>query len=127
MLAIEGASGAGKSTLLHILGTLDRPSDGQVFFQGQDLFARSNAELAQLRNREVGFVFQFHHLLPEFSALENTMMPGLIQGMSPRTAARFRIAERRCSALRCVEGARPCRASWSRRSSTTRGVISRSW
>ena len=88
MLAIEGASGAGKSTLLHILGTLDRPSDGQVFFQGQDLFARSNAELAQLRNREVGFVFQFHHLLPEFSALENTMMPGLIQGMSPRTAGK---------------------------------------
>ena len=88
MLAIEGASGAGKSTLLHILGTLDQPSDGQVFFQGQDLFARSNAELAQLRNRQVGFVFQFHHLLPEFSALENTMMPGLIQGMSPRTAGK---------------------------------------
>jgi lipoprotein-releasing system ATP-binding protein len=86
MLAIEGASGAGKSTLLHILGTLDRPSEGQVFFEGQDLFARSNSELAQLRNRQMGFVFQFHHLLPEFSALENTMMPGLIQGMSPQTA-----------------------------------------
>ena len=86
MLAIEGASGAGKSTLLHILGTLDRPTEGQVFFEGQDLFTRSNAELAQLRNRQVGFVFQFHHLLPEFSALENTMMPGLIQGMSPKTA-----------------------------------------
>ncbi len=88
MLAIEGASGAGKSTLLHILGTLDRPSEGQFFFGGQDLFNRANAELAQLRNRQVGFVFQFHHLLPEFSAMENTMMPGLIQGMNPKTAAK---------------------------------------
>ena len=86
MLAVEGASGAGKSTLLHILGALDRPSEGQVFFDGEDLFSRSNAALAQLRNREVGFVFQFHHLLPEFTALENTMMPGLIQGMSARAA-----------------------------------------
>jgi len=88
MLAIEGASGAGKSTLLHILGTLDRPTGGKVFFQGEDLFARSNAELAELRNRHVGFVFQFHHLLPEFSALENTMMPGLIQGLSARRAGK---------------------------------------
>jgi len=86
MLAIEGASGAGKSTLLHILGTLDRPTGGKVFFQGEDLFARTNAELAEVRNRHVGFVFQFHHLLPEFSALENTMMPGLIQGLSARKA-----------------------------------------
>ena len=86
MLAIEGASGAGKSTLLHILGTLDRPTGGKVFFQGEDLFARTNAELAEVRNRHVGFVFQFHHLLPEFSALENTMMPELIQGLSARKA-----------------------------------------
>ena len=88
MLAIEGASGAGKSTLLHILGTLDRPTEGKVFFQGQDLFARTNGELAELRNRHVGFVFQFHHLLPEFSALENTMMPGLIQGLNARKAGK---------------------------------------
>jgi len=81
MLVIEGASGAGKSTLLHILGTLDRPSEGKVFFQGMDLFAKSPVELAQFRNRHIGFVFQFHHLLPEFSALENVMMPGLIQRM----------------------------------------------
>lgn len=82
MLAIEGVSGAGKSTLLHILGALDRPSEGKVFFQGQDLFGRPNGELAEMRNRHIGFVFQFHHLLPEFSALENTMMPGLIQRMN---------------------------------------------
>ncbi|MGE5254703.1 MAG: ABC transporter ATP-binding protein, partial [Planctomycetaceae bacterium] len=88
MLAIEGASGAGKSTLLHILGTLDRPTGGKVFFQGQDLFSRTHTELAELRNRHVGFVFQFHHLLPEFSALENTMMPGLIQGLSARKAGK---------------------------------------
>jgi lipoprotein-releasing system ATP-binding protein len=88
MLAIEGASGAGKSTLLHILGTLDRPTEGKVFFQGEDLFSRSPVELAEMRNRNVGFVFQFHHLLPEFSALENTMMPGLIQGMSLRGAGK---------------------------------------
>lgn len=87
-MAIEGASGAGKSTLLHILGTLDRPTEGKVFFQGEDLFSRSPVELAEMRNRNVGFVFQFHHLLPEFSALENTMMPGLIQGMSLRGAGK---------------------------------------
>lgn len=86
MLAVEGASGAGKSTLLHILGTLDRPTEGKVFFQGQDLFDRTEAELAELRNRHIGFVFQLHHLLPEFSALENTLMPALIQGW-PRKQA----------------------------------------
>ncbi|NWF55802.1 MAG: ABC transporter ATP-binding protein [Syntrophaceae bacterium] len=86
MLAVEGASGAGKSTLLHILGTLDRPTEGKVFFQGQDLFDRTEAELAELRNRHIGFVFQLHHLLPEFSALENTLMPGLIQGWSQKKA-----------------------------------------
>ncbi len=81
MIAIEGVSGAGKSTLLHLLGALDRPTEGKIFFDGQDLFARSNAELAEMRNRHIGFVFQFHHLLPEFTALENTMMPGLIRGL----------------------------------------------
>jgi lipoprotein-releasing system ATP-binding protein len=87
MLAIEGMSGAGKSTLLHILGALDRPTEGSVVFQGQDLFDRTNGQLAEMRNRHIGFVFQFHHLLPEFCALENTMMPGLIQGMSQGKAA----------------------------------------
>jgi lipoprotein-releasing system ATP-binding protein len=86
MVAIEGASGAGKSTLLHILGALDRPTGGKVYFEDIDLFGQSDGELAEFRNRHLGFVFQFHHLLPEFSAVENTMMPGLIQGMGQREA-----------------------------------------
>ena len=81
-LAIVGASGIGKSTLLHILGALDRPDSGTFLFQGDDVFLFDHARLAQFRNGNVGFVFQFHHLLPEFSALENTMMPALIKGMS---------------------------------------------
>jgi lipoprotein-releasing system ATP-binding protein len=81
-VAIIGASGAGKSTLLHILGALDRPTWGQVVIEGQDLFALGDAALAVFRNRTVGFVFQFHHLLSEFSAVENVMMPGLISGQS---------------------------------------------
>ncbi len=79
MVSLVGASGAGKSTLLHLLGALDRPTSGRVVFDGIDLFSQSDAKLAAFRNREVGFVFQFHHLLPDFSALENVMMPGLIQ------------------------------------------------
>ncbi len=79
-VAIVGQSGVGKSTLLHILGTLDHPSAGHVRFGGEDVFERSSESLAELRNRYLGFVFQFHHLLPEFSAIENVMMPGLIQG-----------------------------------------------
>jgi lipoprotein-releasing system ATP-binding protein len=78
-ISIIGRSGSGKSTFLHVLGTLDTPSRGQVMFQGQDVFRRSSAELASVRNRTVGFVFQFHHLLPEFSARENVMMPAMIQ------------------------------------------------
>ena len=81
-IAIVGQSGVGKSTLLHILGTLDRPTAGTVCFRGEDVFSKSPAELARLRNRFVGFVFQFHHLLPEFSAVENVMMPGLLQQRS---------------------------------------------
>ena len=81
-IAVIGQSGVGKSTLLHILGTLDHPTSGRVFFKGEDVFTRSSAELAKLRNEGIGFVFQFHHLLPEFSSLENVMMPGLIQGLS---------------------------------------------
>lgn len=79
-VAIVGQSGVGKSTLLQILGTLDHPSSGTVRIDGEDVFAKSGPELARLRNRQLGFVFQFHHLLPEFDALENVMMPGLIQG-----------------------------------------------
>jgi len=80
-VAVVGASGIGKSTLLHILGTLDRPDSGTLWYRGRDVFALENAELAKFRNEFVGFVFQFHHLLPEFSALENAMMPGLIKGL----------------------------------------------
>ena len=79
LVSIVGASGAGKSTLLHIIGTLDRPSKGTVHFDGQDLFQFSESAQAEFRNRRVGFVFQFHHLLPEFTALENACMPALIQ------------------------------------------------
>jgi lipoprotein-releasing system ATP-binding protein len=85
--AIVGASGAGKTTLLHILGVLDRPTSGKVFYWGEDVFRFNERDLALFRNREVGFVFQFHHLLPEFSALENTMMPCLIGGMPKKEAA----------------------------------------
>jgi lipoprotein-releasing system ATP-binding protein len=81
-VAIIGQSGVGKSTLLHILGTLERPTAGRVFFRGEDVFSRSSSQLARLRNQGIGFVFQFHHLLPEFSAVENVMMPGLIQSRS---------------------------------------------
>ncbi len=80
MIAIVGASGAGKSTLLHIIGTLDRPTSGEVSFEGNDLFSMGDDQLAHLRNDRIGFVFQFHHLLPEFTALENVAMPALIQG-----------------------------------------------
>lgn len=85
--AIVGASGAGKTTLLHILGTIDRPTSGKVFYEGKDIFMLGEKELAHFRNREIGFVFQFHHLLPEFNALENTMMPCLIQGMAKKEAS----------------------------------------
>lgn len=86
MAVIVGASGAGKTTLLHILGTLDRPSRGEVLYQGEDVFLRPERALAELRNREIGFVFQFHNLLPEFNAFENAMMPALIQGMDRKEA-----------------------------------------
>ncbi len=80
MVAIVGESGTGKSTLLHLLGALDRPTEGTVAFRGEDVFAKGDEDLASFRNRSIGFVFQFHHLLPEFSAIENVQMPGLIAG-----------------------------------------------
>jgi lipoprotein-releasing system ATP-binding protein len=85
-VAIVGASGVGKTTLLHVLGTLDRPTSGKVLYENQDVFTLDEKALALFRNRQVGFVFQFHHLLPEFSALENVMMPCLIQGISKAEA-----------------------------------------
>ena len=77
-LAVVGASGAGKTTLMHILGALDKPTSGRVVVEGQEVFALKNGELDHFRNRTIGFVFQFNQLLPEFTALENVMMPGLI-------------------------------------------------
>jgi len=85
--AIVGASGAGKTTLLHVLGTLDRPTAGKVLYEGKDVYSMNEKGLALFRNREIGFVFQFHHLLPEFNALENTMMPCLIQGIPRKESA----------------------------------------
>jgi lipoprotein-releasing system ATP-binding protein len=85
--SVVGASGVGKSTLLQVLGTLDAPTAGTITFDGVDVTAMSPTRLAEFRNREIGFVFQFHHLLPEFTALENTMMPGLILRMPRRLCA----------------------------------------
>ncbi len=81
-LCILGGSGAGKSTLLHILGTLDTPSGGNVYFKGENLFTKNDEDLAKFRNKHLGFIFQFHHLLSEFNALENIMMPARIDGES---------------------------------------------
>ena len=86
-LVIVGQSGVGKSTLLHILGALDQPTEGRVVFDGTDLATLDDRRLAEFRNREIGFVFQFHHLLPDFTALENTMMPALIRGLPSAEAA----------------------------------------
>jgi lipoprotein-releasing system ATP-binding protein len=91
MASVVGASGVGKSTLLHVLGTLDTPSSGQILFDGVDVTAMDPVRLAEFRNNEIGFVFQFHHLLPEFTALENAMMPGLINRL-PRATASDRAA-----------------------------------
>jgi len=93
ILAIVGQSGAGKSTLLHCVGTLDLPSSGRIRLGSEELTTMSNSRLAAVRNRDIGFVFQFHHLLPEFTALENIMIPGLISGR-PR-----REMEKRANAL----------------------------
>jgi lipoprotein-releasing system ATP-binding protein len=84
IVGIVGASGVGKSTLLHILGSLDRPTSGEVFYEGEDVFSMDDDAIASFRNVSIGFVFQFHHLLPEFTAIENVMMPGLINMGSSR-------------------------------------------
>jgi lipoprotein-releasing system ATP-binding protein len=86
MVAVVGPSGAGKSTLLHLLGTLDTPAGGRIDIDGEDVSSFPPDKLASFRNRTIGFVFQFHHLLPEFTALENTMMPALIQRIHRRKA-----------------------------------------
>ena len=87
-LAIVGESGVGKSTLLHILGTLDRPTTGTIVYRGKEVPLGDETALCQFRNREIGFVFQFHYLLPDFSALENVMFPALIQGIDAAHARR---------------------------------------
>ncbi len=93
MLGIIGASGAGKSTLLQILGALDKPTSGKVLFRGKDIASMDENSLARLRNTSIGFVFQFHHLLPEFNSIENAMFPAIIGGMS------FSAAEKKAEAL----------------------------
>ncbi len=87
MASVVGASGVGKSTLLQVLGTLDAPTEGTITFDGVEVTSMSATRLAEFRNREIGFVFQFHHLLPEFTALENAMMPGLILRLPRRLCA----------------------------------------
>lgn len=86
LVSIVGSSGSGKSTLLHILGGLAKPTSGEVEWNGVSIYSHTSDKIAELRNRHIGFVFQFHHLLPEFTALENVMMPALIKGESHRTA-----------------------------------------
>ncbi|SHI62023.1 lipoprotein-releasing system ATP-binding protein [Desulfatibacillum alkenivorans DSM 16219] len=85
-VAVVGASGIGKSTLLHILGALDRPDAGELHINGRDVFAMQDAQLSRFRNKNVGFVFQFHHLLPGFTALENAAMPARISGLNAKQA-----------------------------------------
>lgn len=92
MAVLHGASGTGKSTLLHILGTLDKPQSGRILYRGVDIGNFNSKELSRFRNKKIGFIYQFHHLLPEFSALENVMMPGLISGLK-KSAARNRALE----------------------------------
>ena len=86
MLSVVGSSGVGKSTLLHVIGGLDRPTSGTVHYKGRDVFRMDDTAVAAFRNRSIGFVFQFHHLLPEFSALENVLMPAMINGMEKGAA-----------------------------------------
>ena len=86
LIAIMGVSGVGKTTLLNLFGALDRPTSGKIFLDGEDLFIKTDREIAEIRNRKIGFVFQFYHLLPEFTALENISFPLLIRGLEKREA-----------------------------------------
>lgn len=92
IITVVGPSGAGKSTLLHIMGGLDRPTTGSIFYKDQDISRLNNAILAEFRNLHIGFVFQFHHLMPEFTALENVCMPGFISGKDKKEV-RFRAVQ----------------------------------
>lgn len=87
IVAIVGKSGAGKSTLLHLIGTLDNPDSGKIYFDGIDVYAMKEKELSKFRNSKIGFIFQFHHLLPEFTAIENVMIPSMIEGKEDRARA----------------------------------------
>ncbi|MBS1492292.1 MAG: ABC transporter ATP-binding protein [Bacteroidetes bacterium] len=87
IVAIVGKSGAGKSTLLHLIGTLDTPDSGKIFFDGTDVYAMKEKELSKFRNSKIGFIFQFHHLLPEFTAIENVMIPSMVAGKEDRAKA----------------------------------------
>lgn len=121
-IAIIGASGSGKSTLLHIMGALDKPTTGRTLFQGQDLAEMSLEQQAEFRNRSLGFVFQFHHLLPEFTALENVALPGVIAGkemkaMLPRATElleRVGLTDRRNSRPATLSGGERQRAAIAR-------------
>ena len=93
IVSIVGSSGAGKSTLLHILGTLDKPDQGTLSMNGKDLIAMKGEGLAQFRNQQIGFIFQFHNLLPEFTALENIQIPSFIQGKNPQQIKAGELAE----------------------------------
>ncbi|MGH7322894.1 MAG: ABC transporter ATP-binding protein [Candidatus Rokuibacteriota bacterium] len=111
LMAVVGASGVGKSTLLHLLGALDRPTAGRILFRGTDLFARSDAELTRFRRHEVGFVFQLYNLLAEFSALENAMLPALIQRRSTSEARELALEAIREVGLTERAGHRPSELS----------------
>jgi lipoprotein-releasing system ATP-binding protein len=89
IISIIGASGVGKSTLLNLMGGLDRPTSGRILYEDQDIFELTERELARFRNREIGFIFQFHHLMPEFSAIENVMMPAMIAGKKKSEAKKL--------------------------------------
>jgi len=97
--AIVGPSGAGKSTLVHILGLLDRPTEGEVNFDGKNITSLKDEEASAIRNQKIGFVFQFHHLLPEFTALENVLMPALIAGLRPRRGKSLKTETDRAKSL----------------------------
>lgn len=93
IVAIVGKSGAGKSTLLHILGTLDKPNSGKVFFEGIDVFEQKEKQISEFRNKKIGFIFQFHHLLPEFTAIENVLIASMISGEPDKARAEELLAE----------------------------------